>query len=78
MCVFSNVQLFLIPWTRAHQALLSMRLPQQEYWSGCHFLFQSFFLTQGLNPSLLHFLHWKVDSLPLHPLEAPVFKCRGF
>ena len=24
MCVFSNVQLFLIPWTIAHQALLSM------------------------------------------------------
>ena len=23
------------------------------------------FLTQGLNQSLLHLLHWQVDSLPL-------------
>jgi len=32
---------------------------------GCHFLFQGIFLTQGLNPHLLHLLHWQVDSLPL-------------
>ena len=25
------------------------------------------FLTQGLNPCLLHLLHWQVDSLPLVP-----------
>ena len=31
---------------------------------GC-FLLQGIFPTQGLNPCLLHFLHWKVDSLPL-------------
>ena len=29
---------------------------------GCHFLFQGIFLTQGLNPRLLH---WQVDYLPL-------------
>ena len=28
------IQLFVTPWTVAHQALLSMRLPRQEYWSG--------------------------------------------
>ena len=28
----------------------------------CHFLLQRVFLTQGLNPCLLH---WQVDSLPL-------------
>ena len=28
----------------------------------CHFLFQVIYLTQGLNPPLLH---WQVDSLPL-------------
>ena len=27
------VQLFVTPWTRARQALLSMGLSQQEYWS---------------------------------------------
>ena len=35
---------------------------------GCHALLQGIFLTQGLNPCLLHFLHWQVCSLPLAPL----------
>ena len=29
---------------------------------GCHFLLQGIFLTQGLNP---HVLHWEADSLLL-------------
>ena len=33
---------------------------------GCHFLHQGIFLTQGLNPCLLH---WQTDSLPLHHLQ---------
>ena len=31
---FSCDQLFVIQWTRACQAPLSMRFPRQEYWSG--------------------------------------------
>ena len=31
---FSCVQLFLTPWTVAHQAPLSMGFSRQEYWSG--------------------------------------------
>ena len=41
----------------------------------CHFLFQEIFLTQGLNP---HLLHWQVDSLPLSPKGSPylsIHKC---
>ena len=34
---------------------------------GCHFLLQGIFLTQELNPQLLHLLHWQADSLPLAP-----------
>ena len=34
---------------------------------GCHALLQEIFLTQGLNPPLLHLLHWQVDCLPLVP-----------
>ena len=34
---FSLVQLFVIPWTIAHQAPLSMGFPKQEYWSGLPF-----------------------------------------
>jgi len=37
-------------------------------WVGCHALFQGIFPTQGLNPGLLHFLHWQAGSLPLVPL----------
>ena len=36
MCVFSHVQLFAITWTVAHQTLLSMKFPRQEYWSELH------------------------------------------
>ena len=37
LCVlshFSHVQLFVTPWTVAHQAPLSMGFSRQEYWSG--------------------------------------------
>ena len=34
MCVLSCVLLFVVPWTVAHQALLSMEFFWQEYWSG--------------------------------------------
>ena len=37
MCVFCQVQLFAVPWTIAHQALLSMEFSRQEYWSGLPF-----------------------------------------
>ena len=33
--LLSFIQLFLIPWTVAHQAPLSMGFPRQEYWSCC-------------------------------------------
>ena len=35
---------------------------------GCHFLLPGIFLTQGLNPSLLH---WQADSLSLAPPGKP-------
>ena len=43
----------------------------QEYWSGCYFLLQEIFPTQGSNLCFLHLLHWQVDSLPLHHLRNP-------
>ena len=36
---------------------------------GCHFLLQGIFLTQRLNPNLLH---WQMDSLPLSHLGSPL------
>ena len=60
-----DVQLFVTPWTVAHQVPLSLVLPRQEYWSGLSFLLQGIFPTQGSN---LHLLHWQADSLPLSHL----------
>ena len=37
----------------------------------CHSLLQGIFPTQGLNPCLLHILHWQSDSLPLTPPGKP-------
>ena len=37
-----------------------MEFSRQEY----HFLLQGIFLTQRLNPHLLHLLHWQTGSLP--------------
>ena len=57
MCVlscFSCGRLFMTLWTVALQAPLPMGFSQQEYWSGLPFLLQGIFLTQGLNPGLLH------------------------
>ena len=34
---------------------------------GCCALLQGIFLTQGLNPPFLRFLHWQMGSLPLVP-----------
>ena len=31
--MFSHVQLFVTPWTVAHQAPLSVEFSRQEYWS---------------------------------------------
>ena len=37
MFVLSSVQLFVTPWTAAHQAPVSMEFSKQEYWSGLPF-----------------------------------------
>ena len=39
--------------------------PGKKTGVGFHFLLQGIFPTQGLNPSLLHLLHWQADSLLL-------------
>ena len=64
---YSCVWLLVTLWTIAHQAPLSMGFSRQEYQSGLPFHSQGIFLTQGLNPCLLHLLYWQVGSLPLVP-----------
>ena len=55
--LLSPVQLFVTPWTVAHQAPLSMGFSRQEYGSGLPFPPLGNLLTQGANPCLLWLLH---------------------
>ena len=59
------------PWSIAHQNLLSMGFPRQEYWSGLPFPPLGDFLTQESNLCLPNLLHWQADSLPSEPPEKP-------
>jgi len=70
---------FVIPWTVAHQAPLSMGFPRHTGITGvgCCFLLQRIFPTQGSNSHLLHLLHWQVDATKppgkpylINPLES--------
>ena len=51
--VFSCIWLFVIPWTVAHQASLSMELSRQEYWSGLPFPPPRYLLDPGIEPASL-------------------------
>ena len=52
---------FLYPWN----------CPGKNSLAGCCFLLQGILPTQGLNPRLMHLLHWQVDFLPLGHLGSP-------
>ena len=54
----------------SHQAPLPMGLLRHEYWSRLPVPSPEIFLTQGSNPSLLH---WHTASLPLSHLGSPVY-----
>ena len=60
------------PWTVAHQALLAMGFPRQEYWSGLPFPPSGNLPNPRIEPaSHGGLLHWQVVSLPLSPLGSP-------
>ena len=44
---------------------MSIGFSRQEYWSGLPFPPSEDSSDPGLNPHLLHLLHWQADSLPL-------------
>ena len=67
VCVLHHVRVSVAPWTGARQFPLPREFSRQEYWSGLSFPPPGIFPTQGLNPHLLHLMHWQVDSLPLAP-----------
>ena len=57
-------------WTVAYQAPLSRNSPGRNTGVGYHALLQESFLTQGLNPCLLHLLHFK-QTLLTEPPRKP-------
>ena len=57
----SRVQLFVAPWTVAHQVPLSMRFPRQKCWSGLPFP------SPGIKPASPA---WQEDFLPLSHLGS--------
>ena len=72
MCCCYHFSLYVVsdsasPWTA--RLLCPWDFPGKNTGVGCYFLLQGIFLTQGLNPSLLH---WQVDSLPLSHQGTPV------
>ena len=65
MCVLSPVspvQLFVIPWTVAPQAPLSMGFSKQEYWTDLPFPSLGYLPDPGIKPVSPAF---QADSLPL-------------
>ena len=62
---FSHVLLFVTLWTA--RLLCPWDSVGKDTGVGCHALLQGIFPTQGLNPHLLHLLHWQVGSLPVVP-----------
>ena len=66
----SRVQFFATSWTVHVRLLCPWKFLGKNTGVSCHFLLQGIFLTQRLNLSLLHLLHWQADSLPLSHLGS--------
>ena len=53
LCVLRHVQLFVIPWTVAHQAPLCMEFSRQEHWIGMSFPTPGDIPNPGIKPTSL-------------------------
>ena len=59
----SRVQLFVTPWTVAHQVRLSIGFPRQEYWSGLPFPSPGDFPDPGIEPGLYRLSHQGIPRI---------------
>ena len=66
----SRVQLFVTPWTVAHQAPLSMGFSRQEYWSGLPFPSPGDLPNPGIEPRSPAL---QADTLTSEPPEKPSY-----
>ena len=69
--VLSRVQLCVIPWTVAYQALLSIEFSKQEQWSGLPFPHPEDLPDPGIEPRSPAL---QADALPSEPPGKPVKK----
>ena len=69
--LLSRVQLFVTPWTAAHQVPLSMEFSRQEYWSGLPFPSPGDLPNPGIEPRSPTL---QADSLPSEPPGKPINK----
>ena len=77
-----RVRLFATPWTIAHQVLLSMGFPRQEYWSGLSFSSPGHLPDSGIKhvaPALADefFFFFLTTEPPGKPDHLPTF-CQNF
>ena len=72
MCMLICVPLFVIPWTVALQAPLSMGFPRQEYWSGLPFPPTGNLPDPGIKPTSAASPTLQADSLPLSHRRSPL------
>ena len=63
---FTQVQLFTMLWTVAHQAPLSMEFSRQKYWSGLPYQDPGDFPDPGIEPRSPVAPVLQADSLPLN------------
>ena len=79
---FSCVQLFVIPWTVAHLAPLSMEFSRQEYWSGLSFSIPVYLPDPWIKPMSLRspalageFFTTEKSRKPYHGVECMLSFC---
>ena len=70
---FNHVQLFVIPWSVAHQAPLSMGFSWQEYWSQAPFPPPGDLPDQEIKPTSLKSSALAGGFLPVVPPGKPIF-----
>ena len=71
MKVLSHVQLFVTPWTVAHQAPLSMGFSRQEQWSGLSFPSPGDLPDLGIKPRSPAL---QADALTSEPTGKPTYR----
>ena len=67
VCVLSHVQLFVTPWTVAHQAPLSVGFSRQEYWSGLPFPSPGDLPNPGIKSHVSCIGRWIITEPPGRP-----------